>query len=225
MAYKKETLKKLIETFNEFMREYARVKDLKLCISLGNRKIGRVMNVSLPPVLSCGRCKECMHYCYDIKACMQHPREVARARVRNYVLLKRDRAEYFRQVEDAIRRRRTNKYFRWHVAGDIVDADYFRQMVAIAERHPDFTFWTYTKMYHIVNAFIDEGGRVPENLHIMFSEWRGLAMENPHSMPEFRVVFKGEVAPEGYYCPGNCDICKASGRGCLAGETTYAHEH
>lgn len=225
MAYSKESISKMLKLMMETHEHYMTQQDIKLCISCGNRKIGRVMNVSLPPVLSCGRCKQCMHYCYDIKACLQYPATVIDARVRNWTLLQRDRAEYFRRIEEKISRRRRNKYFRWHVAGDIIDRDYFENMVAIAERHPDFVFWTYTKMYHIVNEFISGGGRIPKNLHIMFSEWRGLEMKNPYAMPEFRVVFKGEVPPVGYYCPGNCDVCKANGRGCLAGETTYAHEH
>lgn len=225
--YKKETIKKMLELMGETARKYGRmdVSNVKMCISSGNRKIGRVMNVSLPPVLSCGHCRECKYLCYDVKACLQYPGTVIDARVRNWAVLKADRAEYFRRIEERIARRRKNKFFRWHVAGDIIDRDYFEDMVAIARRHPDFTFWTYTKEYATVNAFLADGNRIPGNLHIMFSEWRGLPMDNPYNMPEFRVVFHGETAPAGFYCPGNCDICKASGRGCLAGETTYCHEH
>ena len=225
--YKKETIKKMLELMGETARKYGRmdVSNVKMCISSGNRKIGRVMNVSLPPVLSCGHCRECKYLCYDVKACLQYPGTVIDARVRNWAVLKADRAEYFRRIEERIARRRKNKFFRWHVAGDIIDRDYFENMVAIARRHPDFVFWTYTKEYATVNAYLADGNRIPGNLHIMFSEWRGLLMNNPYGMPEFRVVFHGETAPAGFYCPGNCDICKASGRGCLAGETTYCHEH
>ena len=60
----------------------------------------------------------------------------------------------------------------------------------------------------------------------MFSEWRGMPMSNPHGMPEFKVVFKDDAEkPRGFYCPGNCDICKNSKRGCVAGETVYCNEH
>lgn len=198
---------------------------IPLCLSKGNRKIGRVMNVSLMPGKTCGNCRECIRYCYDIKACAQYPGTVIDARMRNTVLLQKDRGGYFDRIEAAISRRRKNKFFRWHVAGDIVDGDYFDHMVGIARRHPDFTFWTYTKMYHIVNEWVDAHGAVPENLHVMFSEWRGMPMDNPHGFPEFRVVFKGETPPAGHYCPGNCDVCKNLHRGCVAGETTYCMEH
>ena len=203
------------------------VEDIKMAISKGNRKIGRVMNVSLPPLLSCANCSGCSKLCYDIKACLQYPDTVIDARMRNLTILQKDREEYFRRINDAISRRRLHKFFRWHVAGDIIDADYFARMVEIARRHPDFKFWTYTKNYAVVNEWVDKNGRdaLPANLSVMFSEWRGMPMDNPHGFPEFRVVFKDETPPAGFYCPGNCDVCKEINRGCIAGETTYCNEH
>lgn len=203
------------------------VADIKMAISKGNRKIGRVMNVSLPPLLSCSNCSGCSKLCYDIKACLQYPDTVIDARMRNFTVLQKDRAEYFRRIDEAISRRRLHKFFRWHVAGDIVDVDYFSRMVEIAKAHPDFIFWTYTKNYAVVNQWVTENGRdaIPGNLSVMYSEWRGMPMDNPHNFPEFRVVFKGEQPPRGHYCPGNCDICKEKKRGCIIGETTYCHEH
>lgn len=227
--YKKETIKKIIDKAEAKRTELMKldVGEIKMCISDGNTKIGRVMNVSNMPILSCGNCKECMFLCYDIKACNQYPNTVIDARMRNLVILQRDRDEYFRRIEEKINRRKKNKYFRWHVAGDILDLDYFDRMVGIADRHPEFVFWTYTKMYGIVNEWtcVNYNREIPRNLHIMFSEWRGMPMDNPFHFPEFRVVFKNEAKPDGFYCPGNCDICKKINRGCLAGETTYCNEH
>lgn len=230
--FKQETINRVIAQAIETGRKYENIPidEITMCISSGNSKIGRVMNVSLMPVMTCGNCKECKYLCYDIKACNQYPNTVIDARMRNTVLLRRDRSEYFRRINAALSRRRKNKYFRWHVAGDIVDIDYFDRMVELARKHPDFIFWTYTKMYRVVNEWcLMNGGTrdaIPGNLHIMFSEWRGMPMLNPHGFPEFRVVFKSDaVKPAGFYCPGNCDVCKAAGRGCLAGETTYCNEH
>ena len=226
--YSNETIAKVTTMLRDKTREYiaqGNVNAIKMAISTGNRKIGRVMNVSLPPIITCANCAQCKHYCYDVKACMQYPNTVVDARARNLAILTLDRDEYFSRIDKAMSRRHTNKFFRWHVSGEIVDLDYFDRMVNNARRHPDFTIWTYTKNYRIVNEWIDKNGTLPNNLHIMFSEWRGLPMDNPHGMPEFRVVFKGEQAPRGHYCPSNCDVCKATGRGCIAGETTYCHEH
>ena len=204
-------------------------RDIKMCISMGNTKIGRVMNVSLPPILTCANCSECRKYCYDVKACLQYPETVIDARIRNLVILLKDRDGYFDRIREKLARRRKNLFFRWHVAGDIIDIDYFDRMVKLAKEFPAFVFWTYTKNYKVVNEWIRQhGGKeaIPSNLHIMFSEWRGMEMVNPYDMPEFRVVFKDDqVKPTGFYCPGNCDICKELKRGCLAGETTYCNEH
>ena len=198
-------------------------------ISQGNKKIGRVMNVSTAPILCCGNCKNCSCYCYDIKANLQY-KNVLHARAVNTVMARMNRDGFFSQIDWAISRRRTNKYFRWHVAGDILDCDYFERMVKIAIDHPDFTFWTYTKMYGIVNSWLDRnGGRLPFNLHVMYSKWEGMPMDNPYNMPEFRVRMDGmELDPFKalHKCPGNCDACKAGGgRGCIAGETIYVDEH
>lgn len=232
--YKPESVKKAIQTLQDATNDYREAirtggaDAVKICISAGNRKIGRVMNVSNAPVITCSNCAECMFYCYDIKAVLQY-RNVVDARARNTALLFEDRDEYFRRIDDAISRRHKNKFFRWHVSGDILDADYLARMVDIARAHPDFVFWTYTKNYHIVNRYCQRrGGRVaiPENLSIMFSEWRGVPMNNPYHFPEFSVVFKDDaIKPAGHYCPGNCDVCKENHRGCIAGETTYCHEH
>ena len=230
--FSKQSIEKVVSMALEKEKELNNVslENIELCISTGNNKIGKTMNISTMPILCCGNCKECKKLCYDIKACLQYPNTVIDARMRNTVIPRRNRSEYFRRIEVAIQRRRTNKYFRWHVAGDIIDVDYFDNMVKIARNHPDFIFWTYTKMYGVVNEWcLRHGGTrdaIPGNLHVMFSEWRGMPTINHYRFPEFRVVFKNdEVKPTGFYCPGNCDICKAAKRGCIAGETTYCNEH
>ena len=236
MAYSKETIVKYVKTMSDLIAGYTfmlkRETPLKVAISMGNRKIGRVMNVSTAPMFTCGgNCKECKNLCYDLKACNQYE-NVRNARAKNTAMAKHARIEYFRQIDVAMSRRKKNKFFRWHVAGDIIDMDYLDRMAENAKKHSDFTIWTYTKQYDIVNEYVrTHGGNrrvaIPANLTIMFSEWRGLAMDNPYGFPEFRVIFKGESIPSDctWICPGNCDICKAAHRGCIAGETTYAHEH
>jgi len=232
MAYSNNTLKKYIAKMNERISYYASqdVYKIALCISNGNEKIGRVMNVSLPPIITCANCKECKSICYDIKANMLYD-NVVDARARNLVILRKNRELFFQTIDQKMSRRRKNKYFRWHVAGDIIDMDYLERMIENARRHPDFTIWTYTKNYDVVNKWIAIHGKdaMPKNFTIMFSEWRGLPMDNAHNMPEFRVVFKDDaIKPDPkkvFYCPGNCDVCKENHRGCIAGETTYCYEH
>ena len=139
--YSKESLQKVLKLMAdaEKMLRDIPANDIKLCISAGNRKIGRVMNVSLPPIKSRPNCSKCKWLCYDVKACLQYPNTVIDARMRNYVILKKDRDAYFARIDAAMNRRRLNKYFRWHVAGEIVDIDYFDRMIKNAIDHPDFT--------------------------------------------------------------------------------------
>lgn len=233
--YSKETLKKYMDQSQDMIRHYNAVAldAIAFCISEGNDKIGRTWNVSTLAIYTCGNCKECKDFCYDIKACVKNAADVLDARVRNTVILWRDRDLFFTLINNFLNTRRKHKFFRWHVAGEIVDYDYFCRMVETCREHPDWTFWTYTKMYHIVNKYCDNhGGRaaIPSNFSIMFSPWDGLPMDNPYNFPVFAVRLKaGNKTPwpweKMYKCPGNCDICKAAGRGCIVGEDTYNDEH
>lgn len=205
------------------------LKEMKVCISSGNRKIGNTLNVSIPPVITCGNCSGCMRYCYDIKAVLQYA-NVRSARANNYSILTRSREKYFDDIVKALARRRKNKFFRWHVSGDIPDGGYLIYMVEIARMFPEFRFWTYTKRYDIVNQYVREHGGnrdcIPSNLSIMFSEWRGMPMVNPFGFPEFRVVMKGEEKPENVkWCCGNCNVCIHANSHCVKGETVYCMEH
>lgn len=226
-GYSIETLKKFYDNAKMLIDFYMQhVDEIKVCVTNGNRKIGRVMNVSLLPIFTClTRCEGCRFFCYDIKACMQY-KNVLIARVRNTVLLWCNRKAYFEQIEQRIARRRKNKYFRWHVAGDIIDQDYFENMIRIAKNHPDFIFWTYTKQYDIINRYCDKYGKesIPTNLSIMFSQWDGIKMINPYNFAEFRVVDDIKTAKT-FVCPGNCETCLKNHRGCPFNETATVQKH
>lgn len=237
MAYSNKTLKKVVNLLNVSIEGYKAMNPdaVKVCISKGNVKIGRVMNFSLAPIITCGhRCAHCMGICYDIKACAQYPNTVIDARARNTALMFVARDRLFNEIDKAMSRRRRNKFFRWHVSGDIYDFDYFCRMVENARKHPDFTIWTYTKQYEIVNQYCDMYGRdaIPANFSIMFSKWDGVPMINPYNFPVFACkLASGNVdTSEDWFvntfkCPGNCDICKACHRGCVAGESAWCNEH
>lgn len=229
-GYSIETIRKVVDMLKAALDKYMAmpIEDIQLCISKGNSKIGKVLNVSLPPILSCGNCKECKHFCYDIRACVQYANSVINARAKNYALLLRDRDLYFSQIDKACSSRKKNKIFRWHVSGDIIDLDYFCRMVEIARKHSDFIFWTYTKMYHIVNEYCDKYGKesIPNNFSVMFSEWKGMPIVNPYHFGEFRALYENEDVPSNtWYCPGNCDVCKNCNRGCIVNENTCIYIH
>lgn len=201
------------------------VKPSRVSISPGNNKMGAIPSVSLPPVVTCPRGVPCAAKCYAAKLCRLRP-TVREAYARNLEILRADPAEYWRQVRFAARMAR---YFRFHVSGDIPGADYLAEMIATAETLPGTDFLAFTKNYTVVNAWIDNGGQLPGNLHLIFSEWGGAEIPNPHNLPTAAVIFKGEEPREGWkVCGGNCTECACRGVGCWelkSGETIAFYEH
>jgi hypothetical protein len=102
-------------------------------------------------------------------------------------------------------------------------------MLQTARELPETNFLCFTKRYSIVNEFIERYGELPENLHLIFSEWEGLELDNPHNVPTAAVIFKGQEPRDNWkVCPGNCSECAARGVGCWElkpGETIAFYEH
>ncbi len=229
MKHSVQSIKKALDNLREAMDEYRALSfvDLRLHISKGNRKIGMVHNFSMAPGITCANCSGCLAYCYDIKAVLQY-KNVVKARAENTVLMQLYRGATFDAIDKYISAQKAHKYFRWHVSGDILDVDYFDSMVRIARNHPDWIFWTYTKNYRAVNAWLDANTKdaLPANLSVMFSVWNGMPCPNPHDMPTFTCIQEGMTpAPDLWKCPGNCDACLRSGHGCPFRESSYVHEH
>lgn len=197
----------------------------RVSISSSNRKMGAIPSVSLPPVVTCPRGVPCAAKCYAAKLCRFRP-TVREAYARNLEILRADSTEYWRQVRLAAS---MTRYFRFHVSGDIIGADYFAEMVATAEALPGTEFLAFTKNYPVVNAWIAERGQLPCNLHLIFSEWGGAELPNPHGLPTAAVIFKGEEPRDGWkVCGGNCAECACRGVGCRdlkPGETIAFYEH
>ena len=239
MKIGRDALKHYTDLARRWMEYYTAqdIDTLHVAISDGNDKIGHAWNVSTLAIFTCPYCNLCGPYCYDVRDCLRYgdgdANNVIKARAKNTVILIKARARFFAEIDAFLSKRRKHKFFRWHVGGEIQDTAYALEIIDIAHRHADWTFWTYTKNYSAVNDAIDVVNArrgitrgVPANLSIMFSQWRGLEMDNKHGLPEFRVVFESDaVKPAGFYCPGNCDYCKKHCRGCIARETTYCNEH
>lgn len=230
MKHSVESIKKAMDSLKTAMDKYMKTpySELRLHISAGNKKIGRVYNFSMAPGITCPNCAGCLPYCYDVKAVLQY-KNVVNARAENTAMMYMNMSDTFAQIDAFITRtHRRNKFFRWHVSGDIINYEYLCNMVWIAKRHPEWTFWTYTKAYHIVNKFMEINGAdsIPSNLSIMFSVWNGMACPNPFRMPTFTCIQEGmEPAPGEWSCPGNCDICLSSGHGCPFRESAHVYEH
>lgn len=197
----------------------------KISISPGNIKMGVIPSVSLPPVVTCAAGCTCAKKCYAARMCRIR-KSVAMAYNRNLSILENDPAAYWLQVKAAAM---VTKYFRFHVSGDIVDTEYLRQMCAVADFTGSTQILAFTKKYDLVNEYISQGGTIPANLHLIFSEWPGMAMENPYNLPVAHVIFKGQQHADNWkVCGGNCTDCACQGVGCWelsSGEHIAFYEH
>ncbi len=202
---------------------------MNVSISKGNSKMGFIPSVSLPAVVTCGNVP-CAKQCYALKLERLRP-NVRNAYKNNYAIYKSDPDKYFREVEAAIM---VSRFFRWHVSGDIPDKKYLRKMVEIAERNKHCQMLCFTKRYEYVNDLIASGVQIPENLHLIFSGWKGLEMINPYGLPEAHVKYRdGSTTARSSAVPcarygGNCAKCAATTGGCwelMKGEQVIFDEH
>ena len=198
---------------------------MNVSISKGNIKMGAIPSVSLPACVTCNPSAPCFKKCYAMRLARRY-KTVSAAYDRNLSILNSDPAAYWLQVKAAAI---TTRFFRYHVSGDIPNAAYFAEMVKTARDLPNTNFLAFTKQYHIVNQYLTDGGTIPENLKIIFSNWGSWKCENPHGLPECEIILKGkEPAPNWKICGGNCTACACAGIGCWElknGETIAIYEH
>ena len=196
-------------------------------ISTGNSKMGAIPSVSLPAGVTCRTDCECSNKCYAKRLERMRP-SVRQAYKHNYDLLNSDSDTYWREVEASIM---MSRFFRYHVSGDIPDNVYFAHMIEVAQRNPHCEMLCFTKKYDIVNEFLDFGGTIPQNLHIIFSGWRDINMVNPYNLPEAHVCYRDgstTAREDAKMCGGNCTECAITEGGCWAarsGEQVVFNEH
>lgn len=199
-----------------------------ISISKGNSKLGQIPSVSLPAVKTCRVC-DCARICYAKKLERLRP-TVRKAYQRNLDALIESPDVYWREVEAAIM---MSRFFRFHVSGDIPYYDYLVKMMEIAGRNPHCQILCFTKRYEFVNHFVDScpGQEVPSNLHIIFSDWPGTEMPNPHHFPVAYVRFRDgftQAPSDAQECGGNCTECACTEGGCWnlkRGESVVFNEH
>ena len=197
-----------------------------ISVSRGNSKLGSIPSVSLPSITTCRQC-DCHKKCYAKKLERLRP-SVRKAYANNLRVLEEHPDVYWREVEAAIM---MSRFFRFHVSGDIPDAAYFENMVAIAERNPHCNILCFTKRYEIINDYYEKNPYLPPNLHMIFSAWPDLVMDNPFSFPTAHVKFKNGWTTYGdkyYMCGGNCSECAVVDGGCWGltwGEEVVFNEH
>lgn len=197
----------------------------QISISHGNSKMGAIPSVSLPACTTCNPNAPCFKKCYAAKLERIY-KNTRNAYARNLDILQTEPAHYWLQVKAAAM---CTRYFRYHVSGDIPNGHYLKMMIKTAQELPNTIFLAFTKQFPIVNDYLNDGGTIPENLKIIFSNWSAWKCENPHGLPTSEVIFKGsEPAQDWKICGGNCAECACRGVGCWElknGETIAFYEH
>jgi len=200
----------------------------RMHVSVKNKKIGAMLNVSTLPLYTCGNCSKCAEYCYAIRIA-NFRKEALQAWADNTILYKADPDKYFQDIQERIaaedKKENAFRFFRWHVAGEIQDKRYLMGMYETARMFPAWHFYTYTKMFSLVNPYyLDK----PKNLEIMYSKLNVEDIDNPHNAPVFVTCLKGDDPKqfEGmHHCDGDCHKCAVTGHGCPYGEPTWNDEH
>ena len=204
---------------------------MNVTISKGNSKMGSIPSVSLPSVLTCRTDCDCVTKCYARR--IERMRKNVRESYENNLRLLNEYPDvYWREVEASIM---MSRFFRFHVSGDIPDKDYLVHMIGIAERNQHCEILCFTKKFGIVNDVISEikssGKELPLNLHLIFSGWKNLEMDNPFCLPEAHVKFKDGTTTareDAVDCGGNCTECAITDGGCWSlgtGEQVVFAEH
>lgn len=199
---------------------------MKVTMSQDNRKMGAyITSTSFPPPKTCN----CEAGCFAIRAGCKKKWEcyamnmyynpmltlkgheistVGESWERNWEIYQSDKEQYWREVEAAIM---MSRFFRYFVGGDIPDTDYFIRMLDVAERNPHCEIICFTKKFDICNKVL-ETRKLPSNLHLIFSMWKGLEMNNPFNLPECHVLYKDGTTTAkdektSFICSGSCEAC------------------
>ena len=122
----------------------------------------------------------------------------------NLALFNFDPFQYFGSI-DKFLTKKTPKFFRWHVSGDIVSQAYLRGMIKLAIDHPETNFLAFTKNFKL------DYSNVPKNLSIVFSQWPGMRKpvhkKGVSGFAWFQDGTEKRVPKNAIECPGHCDNC------------------
>lgn len=200
-------------------------------IVMGNSKLGKqIPVVNMPPIMTCRPGSPCNKYCYARKGTFLYD-NVIKSHIHNLQEYWDNPEGFFNQVIDFLNNGVVSyKYFRWHSAGDVQDMGYLKGMVRTALACPQTEFLAFTKRFEFWNEFVDNGGVIPTNLHVVFSHWdKAFKVPNPHNFPCTYVDFKDstkndDIPPTAFKCPGSCATCQQCWK-MKSGDAVFFHQH
>lgn len=207
---KKNTQKKEFTMSRQEYIEFLSMKSNEVHMTTKNSKTGcGVIDLAFP-VITCREDAPCKKGgCYCCKG-TQVMATVQGAYYRNYRLYHEDPIDFWNQVWFKLAHCGLLRC-RYFDCGDCPDYAFVEGMVATAKKFPEMKFMAFTKKYFLVNQWIDNNGKLPDNLNIIFSAWdKDWEVLNPHHLPvayvEFKDSEKTPVLPDKYQtCPNQKD--------------------
>lgn len=133
------------------------------------------------------------HGCYADKGCYQWNSSQNAMRLRLEGIAKPEWVEAMSVMIG------TDKYFRWHDSGDLVNYKHLLKIVAVCKNSPDTMHWLPTKEKGLIRKYLRKNGAFPSNMVIRLS---GAMFDGPapsgHGVNTSTSHDKG--APIGYEC-------------------------
>lgn len=197
-------------------------------VSTNNSKLGTtIASVNLPACITCRPDAPCFKGCYARKGNFVYS-NVKNGIEKNYEAYLNNPKGFF-DVIDSTLNMIPYKFFRWHSSGDIPCEDYLDRMCKLARKHKETRFLCFTKRFEIVNEYLNHH-RKPENLVLVFSNWKDWRCENPHNLPTAWVKFdeETEIPANANQCSGYCGECCKTNSSCWAlqkGNSVYFKKH
>lgn len=141
------------------------IKPLHLHVSTHNRKIGKVLNVSTLPGVTCRPDAPCLSICYAYRLSTW----VYASWLENTTIALEHPDQYEREIMQALTEHDDwpRKLFRYDIGGDCPNQGILEIRKRIARESPRWKFLMYTKA-----DFLDYA-EVPYNLQVRFSKWPG----------------------------------------------------
>jgi hypothetical protein len=205
---------KIIEEIQDHLQRTNKIGN-KISISKKSKKVP-FLNISLSPAM-CNKALPCKKDCYAMKSFNQYP-NVRAAWSNNLAVYLSDSRGYFEQLskelEKLSKKPKHKRFFRYHVAGDIVDQNYLNNMLNLAAKFPTIKFLAFTKRHELDYSGLDNH----PNLTIVFSYWpnfgnadndmpKAFLLDNKNYEQNYDTRMK-ESYKDMYVCSGSCKDCR-----------------
>ena len=180
-------------------------------VTNGNSKLSAsIPSINLPAGITCRVDAPCQKGCYAKKGNFVY-KTIKECYLQNLKDFVEDPNKYFDDIIKFFNQDLTlYRYARWHSSGDIVNLEYLNGMCKVAHKCKQTKFLCFTKKYELVNEYLDKGGCIPPNLHIVFSGWdESWKFDNHHNLPVALVRFKNDKRDfsKARECTGRCYEC------------------